>query len=266
MDNYKKKLDEYQNDPNYIEIIDLGPHLTYEQVILRLVEVPILEKEKNKEKNKAVSEYPFIHTRGFSTRQNLEINGLPNTIKILNHDFHNFVEVNLLNLKQDANFDCMTNIRIRLETTNLDLTQNRIECVLKFRNNVACSKLIEQDEPIELIKFPNIIINCSRYFHDNAIWLALRMKKDLLIHRNKLKFYVEYDAIFLDVESLQKVSKINSYFFETTTGVLIYNLEDKFAPRYVTQLWDSVDPAFRFLYNFESKKEDLTDEITNVTI
>lgn len=77
-------------------------------------------------------------------------------------------------------------------------------------------------------------------------------------------FDIKYDEILFDTKSSHKIKNgFNSLLCQMVNGTLVFNRDGKYAPRYATQLHDSVDIDFRHLYVTNEIVEKDDEELAN---
>jgi hypothetical protein len=273
IEKYKKDLGELYSHPDFLQITKLEDGLTNEEMILKIVELPLNEydhiKKMSVEFNEKIPvEYladkyispiyvnpqssPFLQTYGLSSNQTI-VSKVP---KILKYFKESFIEFEIYNFNNENACDLISNINVTLLDFN---DYDFVECVLKIDNHVICSQILQTNQVKHLLYFPNtIVVNNSMC--SNNISIAVRCYSSYLNSLSKAHFTIQYDIIFLETHSKRQIGDFfnhQGYFFLTATGIIIFGIHGKYGIRFFTQLLDTIHPFFKSLYGaFQETKED----------
>lgn len=279
IENDKNNLKLLQNSPHYLKLTQLEPKLTTEEMTWEIFNNKV--HNQNNLLNNNIHETfnfnltgfqntfiyknilpmkTFLNASGVSSAQTY-IN-TPTSFKELKNDL---VECKILDM-MDQNWDAITNIRVTKDySNNFPIIMYPSEFVLKFNGNVIESNTVLNDNTINLITFPNVILNNSLPPYNPNIQSSYKYMTPANISiwvRNttkvKFSYKIEYDIILLD-KGRKQILETDDYMCITPSGLLIKFFNNRAAIRKYTCLMDTVSPIFKTLYGKE-KYEDEEDE------
>lgn len=179
---------------------------------------------------------------GMTSKQNLTKHGFPKKYK---HLVNNYLEYNLFNINNmNSILDAITDIEFSMDNIN-PINQFKAEIVLKINGYVICSSSCEFGKKIKLIENPNFII----YYLDTKpqINISIRINFNASLQPNMI-FNLSYNPLFFSNKCRQKIMSSRHYCFKTISGIKILSMSGLYVVRKFSDLYDSVDNEFKFLY------------------
>jgi len=215
------------------DIKKLQKNLTDEEILVNLVKTNFIS--------------PISHIRGVSSKQNLVWNRLPEKYVCFKNDY---VEYSLFNAGKLG--DAVTNIKFYIDGSQKLNPEFKAEIILKINEHVICSKLYEHGSKIKLIDMPNIIVLFRKNPPNISVNMRIRSDKitpDLYEIATGVKYCLSFDPLYLDGITRDIIlKKPIIYQFKTSSGVKITSMSGLYGVEKFTDLYDSVDGEFKFLY------------------
>lgn len=284
----KEQIKNIQGSSNYLKIVKYADNMTYENMVSALIafeneeftkkmNVPIYQNVtmpydtlqsahpwptpccdffylSNKPFIFDLQYYGFSDGKGISSKQSV--------IKKIN-DNKMFKLINGWQKKihtiKGVNYDAITNVSVSLLNYH-----EPFELILKVNNNILCSRMTVSDHKIsnyEFIKFPNFILNDQKDQKSQKIEIFIRSANNINLN-SKFSCDIEYDIILFDnITRTNIFTFCKTYMFETSTGIICVGSNGMYGPKYNSQLINSVDNNFKYLYNVDNVA--IEDEIIN---